>query len=143
LKGPVQSVEVSYLLHATEDAAKVWGAVARTFKLTSGAKAERLEGHFGNVITRVSIHLTGAEASAAFDSMLSKLPTATRTELAADAPQFLDEHYALIIRFDKQRLVKGDLAIGSREPVRMKVKPRAFLMKGGPQEFYARLFGEG
>jgi RNA binding exosome subunit len=141
LKGPIQSVEVSYLLHETEDPEKVGRAVKRAFSLTVQPEVEQLRGHFGNSIARVSVHLTGAEAAAAFEGMLAGLRPATRRELGTDATPSLDDHSALVLRFDKQRLVGGELVVGSKEPIRIRVKPRAFLMKGGAREFYARLFG--
>jgi RNA binding exosome subunit len=141
LKGPIQSVEVTYLVHATEDKMKVEGAVGRLLGITIQPVVERLEGHFGNEILSVKLHLTGEEAAKAVKSVITSLPDDVRAELVANTSEYLDEHSAFFLRLDKQRLVSGILAIGAGDSVRLKLKPRLFLVKGGAPEFYAKLIG--
>jgi len=45
MKGPIQSVEATYLVHATEDPAKVGGAVSR---LLGAASADELYSVFAS-----------------------------------------------------------------------------------------------
>ncbi len=141
MKGPIQSVEVAYLVHATEDPGKVEGAVVSLLGAKAEPVLERLEGHFGNEILRARLHLIGDEAGRAFDSLASRLPQEVRKEVIADLESFLDEHSALFLRFDKQSLVSGSVALGSADAVRVKVKPRRFMLKDGAAELYARLIG--
>lgn len=141
MKGPIQSVEVAYLLHATEDEAKVSGAVERLLGMGLEPDMERLEGHFGNEILRAKVHLVGDDASRAFSSLVGTMPQSLRKEVLADLGQFVDEHSALFLRFDKQMLVSGRLSLGASDPVRLKVKPRAYMIKGGAVSFYSQLFG--
>jgi RNA binding exosome subunit len=141
LKGPIQSVEVTYLVHATEDQKKVEDAVGRLLGATTRPVVERLEGHFGNEILAARLHLTGEEAAKAVHRVFAALPKDLREVLVADIGEFLDEHSAFFLRLDKQRLVSGVLALGSGDSVRLKVKPRLFLVKGGAAEFYAELIG--
>lgn len=140
MKGPIQSVEVTYIVHATEDPRKVEMALGELLGNQNKAVAEPLEGHFGNEILRVRLHLTGDEAGKAFESLVSRLPQGVRSEVLADLSSRLDEHSALFLRFDKQSLVSGSLALGSADSVRVKVKPRGF-MKGGAASFYSGLIG--
>ncbi|MDA4124253.1 MAG: hypothetical protein OK438_02195 [Thaumarchaeota archaeon] len=139
MKGPVQSVEVSYLLHATEDPARVSAAVTWLLSREGRPETEELEGHFGNKIVRVRFHLTGEEATAAVSKLASSMPERLKAELSDRLGEMVDEHSALFIRLDKQKLVSGILAEGSLDPVRIKVKPRAFLPRGSAREFYAKL----
>jgi RNA binding exosome subunit len=141
VKSPVQSVEVTYLVHATEDAGKIEGAVARLLGQSETPETESLMGHFGNVIIRARLHLTGARAGAAFEHILASMPRETADGIASDIAPYLDEHAALYLRLDKQRLVSGIVSIGPGDPVRVKIKPRAFTMKGGAAEFYLGFFG--
>lgn len=143
MKGPIQSVEVSYLLHATEDPGKVEAAVRDVLGVKAGPENESLEGHFGNEIVRARFHLTGEDAEAAFKGVVSRMPDGMKREIAADISAFLDEHSAFFLRLDKQRLVAGSLALSSGDSVRMKVKPRIFLLKGGARQFYLGLLGVG
>ena len=139
MKGPIQSVEVTYLVHATEDPEKLGRAVSALVGSSAEPEAERLEGHFGNVIVRVRLHLTGDDASNAFRSVLKTIPAGLRGEIISQLPSFLDEHGAFFLRLDKQKLVEGTAALGSGDSVRLKVKPRLFLVKGGAPKFYEQL----
>jgi RNA binding exosome subunit len=134
-------VEVTYFVHATEDAERLERALAGFLGRGGAPSLDRLEGHFGNEILRAKLHLTGDEAEGAFGSMVSRIPEGVLKEVMADLPAHLDEHSALFLRFDKQSLVRGSVALGSTDPVRVKVKPRGFVMKGGAAGFYRRLMG--
>ena len=105
MKGPVQSLQVSYLLHATEEEGKVRGAVESLLGVRVFPEAESLEGHFGNEIRRVELRLTGDEAEAGLRGVISRMPRGVAEELAEGISSYLDEHGALFLRFDKQELV--------------------------------------
>jgi len=139
LKGPIQSVEVTYMVHATEDPKKLEAAVTGMLGVDVGPETEELEGHFGNQISKVRFHLTGDVAVRAFGNAMEKLPPPVKRGVLADLGPHIDEHSALFLRFDKQALVSGSLSLASRDPVRMKVKPRIFLVKGGATHFFSQL----
>jgi len=104
-------------------------------------EVEELEGHFGNRIARVKVHLTGADAERGVDHMLKALSMDTRKEIVKSLGISVDEHSALFIRFDKQSMVQGRLKLGDVDPVHVKLKPRGFMMKGAAPQFYAKLLG--
>ena len=139
MKGPIQSVEVTYLVHATEDPDTLRRAVSALLGSSAEPEGEQLEGHFGNTIVKVRLHLTGDEASNAFRSVLKTIPSGLKREILSDLASFLDEHGAFFLRLDKQRLVAGFPALGSGDAVRLKVKPRLFLVKGSAPKFYEQL----
>ena len=142
MKGPVRSLEVTYLLHATEDPERVSSAVAEMIAAGAPAQVDDLRGHYGNSISRVRIHLTGDDAQNAFDRIKSRLGGEQKAELVGNLGRYLDEHAALFLRFDKQRLVRGSLSLESADPVRVKVKPRPFLLGHDAVSFYANLLGK-
>ena len=142
MKGPVRSLEVTYLLHATEDPERVSSAVAEMIAAGAPAQVDDLRGHYGNSISRVRIHLTGDDAQIAFDRIKSRLGGEQKTELLGNLGRYLDEHGALFLRFDKQGLVRGKLSLESGDPVRVKVKPRPFLLGHDVAGFYANLLGK-
>ena len=139
LKGLIQSFEVVYFLHETEDPRKVGDAVESLLSTKTGPVSEVMQGHFGNKITRVRYHLTGAEAEVAFASVADRFSARLREELMGKMKDIIDDHSTLYLRFDKQRLVSGELAEGYEDPVRMRVRPRAFAVKGRAGEFYSEL----
>ena len=143
MASPVQSLEISYLVHATEDQDRISSAVKTTLEIRTAPATEELEGHFGNKILHVSYRLTGEEASSAFASLARNLPKSARKELFENLGGNLDEHSTLYLRLDRQSLVGGRLAFGGAESVRLRVKPRLFLMKGGALDFFRRALGEG
>jgi RNA binding exosome subunit len=142
LRGPIQSIEVSYIVHATEDPRTLAKAVSTLLSVDARPEEEEMKGHFGNAITRVWYRLTGEDAAAALGNIVANLPTLTKERLERSIGELVDEHFVLYLRFDKQRLVAGALEEGTGDPIRIKVKPRGFLLRGGAKEFYSKiLFG--
>jgi RNA binding exosome subunit len=139
MKGVIQSLEVTYFIHATEDQEKVKRAVDRLLGRESNPETEPLEGHFGNQIVSARVHLTGEDAETAFGRLVDSLPPRVLDQIVSELESHLDEHSAFFVRFDKQGLVSGSLSLGASDPVRVKVKPRVFLMKGGAVNFYTGL----
>ena len=140
MKGPIQSVEVTYLVHATEDPGKLEAAVMSLFSASRTPELERLEGHFGNEILKARLHLTGQEAVKAFNSMTASMSKGLKKQVVDGLGESVDEHSALFLRFDKQRVVSGSLTLGVGDSIRVKVKPRIYLVKGGAIGFYSQLF---
>ena len=136
MKGAIQSLDVSYLLHATEDDGKVAAAVRGLLEGNTPFESEELEGHFGNSIRKVSVHLHGEEATRVFVRLIARMPESLREALAKDIDGLVDEHSSLYMRFDKQRLVQGEIGAGYEEAIRLKVKPRAHLMRGPARDFF-------
>jgi RNA binding exosome subunit len=137
LKSSIQSVEATYFLHATENPLRVSGAVAKLISPDSEPELEEMEGHFGNKIVRARFHLAGKEAERAFKAVLGAMTPRSKEELTKEFGKLIDEHSALFLRLDKQALIKGSVALGSSDAVRVKVKPRAFLVHGDAAEFFS------
>jgi len=136
MKSSIQSLDVSLLLHATEDSERVIVAVRRLIDVDGPLEIEEMEGHFGNRIKKVGVHLHGDQATKAFALLTTRMPGELRKELAKDIDKLVDEHSSLFLRFDKQKLVKGEIAVGYEDAIRLKIKPRAFLMHGHAREFF-------
>ena len=144
MRGPIQSVEVSYIIHATEDQGKVDGAVGGLFSARGEVERETLEGHFGNPIVRVRQRFTGADAESAFGEVAARLPEKAREEIKDRMGVMMDEHSSLFLRLDKQALVSGRLATSEADAVHVRVKPRLYGLKESPAEFFLRaLSAEG
>ena len=136
MKSAIQSLDVSCILHATEDGDKVSAAVRTLVGEEAALELEELEGHFGNSIRKLSLHLHGEEAARAFARIAASMPDGLRRSVARDIDGLVDDHSSLFLRFDKQRLVQGEVAAGYDDAVRLKVKPRAFLMHGRARDFF-------
>jgi len=137
----VQSLEVSYFVQMTEDEEKVRRAVAALVGGEPSEERQEAEGHHGNKILWVRFHMTGDEAEAAVRRIISRLGVDERKAILGDLRGVLDEHDALYIRLSKQVLVmKGDAVLASSDPIRVKVKPRSYMVRRDPEGFYGRLF---
>jgi RNA binding exosome subunit len=142
MSSAVQSLEVSYFLQMTEDEGKVKKAVSALLGGDPPEERQEAEGHYGNKIVWVRHHLTGEEAEAALRQIVSHIDAEERRAILGDLHAVLDEHNALYIRLSKQVLVmSGNAVLARSDPVRVKVKPRSYVIKRDPESFYARLLG--
>jgi RNA binding exosome subunit len=138
----IQSLEISYFVNATEDLDRVTRTVAERFGLSERPELESLEGHFGNVIVHVRHHVTGEAAMSAFRRLVALMGRDGVKELLGHLELALDEHKALYIRLPKQGLMGETAALSEADPVRVRVKPRGFMMKEAVGRFYSRLLQE-
>ncbi|MBI2648626.1 MAG: hypothetical protein HYU03_00640 [Thaumarchaeota archaeon] len=132
-------MEVSCFIHATEDEGKVAGAIASELKISGEPHRERLDGHFGNEVIHLRYHLTGEEAWIAFSVIADRLGRDNLHALLQGLDSAIDEHSALFLRFSKQDLVMGRLALSASDPIRVRVKPRQFMIRGDVTRFYGQL----
>lgn len=140
-KGEIQSLEVSFFVHATEDESKVIEAIHSQLSIRDSPAMEVLEGYFGNKIVRVKYNVTGEEATRLFVHISSMISSQDKRRILAEMERNLDEHRALYLRFSKQELMARRLVLFENDPVRVKVKPRAHLMRGDPAVFYGSIMG--
>jgi RNA binding exosome subunit len=141
MSSAVQSLEVSYFIQMTEDEEKVRKAVAAMVGGDLPEERQEAEGHHGNKILWVRLHLTGDEAEAALRQIISRIDPSERRAILGGLEAVIDEHNALYVRLSKQVLVmRGSAVLASSDPIRVKVKPRSYMVKRDPEGFYARLF---
>lgn len=138
----IQAVEASCFVHGTEDEKKVEEAVRAFLGVDSQPQVETLEGHFGNRILRFTWHLIGEDAWESFAGIMKRLGDDARAEVLSDLNGHLDEHGALYLRVKKQSLVTGGPLLSFSDPLRVRVKPRRFLMRGSTDSFYRALIQE-
>jgi RNA binding exosome subunit len=141
MSSAVQSLEVSYFIQMTEDEEKVRRAIAAMVGGDLPEERQEAQGHHGNKIVWVRLHLTGDVAEAALRQIISRIDPGERRAILGDLGAVVDEHDALYIRLSKQVLVmRGSAVLASSDPIRVKVKPRSYVVKRDPEGFYARLF---
>jgi len=140
----LQSIEISYIIQATEDEDKVRRAVAALVGVDLPEERQEAEGHHGNKIVWVRHRLAGEEAGAGLRGIVSRMGGDEKDTILAGLDSGLDEHSALYMRLSKQALVmKGTAVLASSDPIRIKVKPRSHLVKRDPAGFYSRLLEKG
>ena len=132
-------MEVSCFLHATEDEGKVVAAIANELKISGEPHRERLDGHFGNEVKYLRYHLTGEEAWISFRVIADRLARDDLHALLQGLDSAIDEHSALFLRFSKQDLLMGRFAFSAGDPIRVRVKPKQFMIRGDVTRFYVQL----
>ncbi|MDG7010515.1 MAG: hypothetical protein JRN57_00200 [Nitrososphaerota archaeon] len=142
LPGKAVTVEVTYLVHETEDEGRIDSAVGELIGSPGPYEKQALEGHFGNRILRARVHLTGGDADGAVGRIMGALPAEARRRISSSIGSMLDERSAFYLRLDKQSLVSGAAALGTGDAVRIRVKPK-WLPRDRAEEFYLGLLGGG
>lgn len=139
MRGQIRSVEVSYIIHATEDESKVREAVKRILGINQEPIIQSLEGHFGNEILRAVFHLTDESANHTFRMLFDNMPEYARKNVVERISSYIDEHSSLYLRLDKQNIVQGRVELSDSDAIRIKIKPRLYLVKGSEVDFFRRM----
>jgi hypothetical protein len=123
----VVSAEVSVIVHATEDQAKVSYALRNTLpdsinndvKLTT----QHAEGHYGNPIKILKTNLTKRKMiDQFFNNIFAKLNAEDLEDMMRNLETYVDEERNLYIRLDKQAAYMGELRSKQEDPIRIRMK---------------------
>jgi len=130
---------VSYFVHATEDGPRVDQAVSSFLETDEEPRREALEGHHGNPIVATRFQIVGEGAQSAVAAIFSKMTREAKDTLRLGLEGHMDEHSALYLRLDKQKLLAGEVALTDSDPVRVKVKPRLHAVGGSAGQLFRGL----
>jgi len=128
LKGKVQfsSIEVTWIIHATEDEEKVMKKIVSLFPLSiERIKSSKLWGHFRNPVILYKIKLSGADADEFAHILFSSLGVTDKKKLEYDLPKYVDKDGLLYFRISKQLLFENKIAISETDVMRIKLKPKS------------------
>jgi len=126
-KLPVAFLEVRALSHATEDEEKVYQAlknvVTGSLLEESPASRRKLEGHYGNPITLLTLKVRSKpQIKRILANIFSGLSARDRGKLLAELENRIDGEGNLYLRFDKQEACLGRLKLGASDPIRVRIK---------------------
>ncbi|MEM2897405.1 MAG: RNA-binding domain-containing protein [Candidatus Bathyarchaeia archaeon] len=121
------SIEISTIIHATEDVGKVIKALEnifpKNFKEKLSYSKQRLNGHYSNVITMVKTKIKRRNSVEAFIKNLSeKISEEDKMTLLSEFEKHIDNKGNLYIRVDKQEAFLGRIALKQADPIRIKIK---------------------
>ena len=118
------SATITFFIHATEDGSRLVNKVSRSLGIpVTSVELDTLEGHYGNVLHSAKAHIVGQGADQVSKSILSRLDSQSKATIISDLEKSVDQHDTLYLRLDRQLLGEG-LALGSEEPIRIKLKPK-------------------
>ena len=112
-------------MHATEDYDRVIAAIAQKLAVpVERFEISSAEGHYGNPLKIVKVHIIGAEAKDFAESFFRRMPSIVKTSIVNEIGRSLNEHGDLFVRLDKQQLLAGKIILAEIDPVRIKFKLR-------------------
>ena len=121
------SVDISILVHATEDENKILNHILENFKLSTNVvtiDCVKTEGHWKNPIMRLTIS-TSSDIDRLYKDLCNQLRINYGSE---DLDQYLknnlDEKGSVFIRLDKQKLCARALLLSDTDAVRMIFKKK-------------------
>ena len=121
----VRQIEISVLIHATEDREKVIKAVRNLLPTNIDQPQyteNNLDGYYGDPITSLYFLIKNRRpATEAFNNIITNLSSIDYIMLLDELPQRLDETKNLYLRFDKQKAYLGKLVLERHDPIRVKV----------------------
>ena len=124
----VQNVEVTALVHATEDESKVRKAVLNLLPPDidpPAFEAVKLQGYYGDPITTLKLNVKHRRpATDLFEHIVRRLSSLDLQALLDELPQRIDESKNLYIRLDKQKAYTGKAVLETHDSIRVKARLR-------------------
>jgi RNA binding exosome subunit len=126
-KKTVILLQVSLIVHATEDVTKVIRAVKNVIPGTSSENHSftqtPLQGYYKNPIIRLETSLSEQTmANASLKHLLQTLDKNDRSHLALMLEDFIDAKKNLFLRFNKQDAFLGKTSLCTSDPIHIKIK---------------------
>jgi RNA binding exosome subunit len=122
----VQAVELTALVHATEDESKVRKAVLSLLPpgLDPPAfEAVRLKGYYGDPITVLKLYARHRrQATKLLENIINRLSSLDIQTLLDALPQHIDESKNLYMRLDKQKAYVGKTVLERHDSIRVKAR---------------------
>jgi hypothetical protein len=131
LKNSTSYVEISFIVHVTEDIQKALKAVRNLlpdlYRDNVSFKKEKLWGHHKNLIILVKTTIKKKNFGHAFiENLYNKLNISDKDELSKGFKKRLDNKKMFFLRLDKQKAYLGKIKLSSIDPIRIKIKLNFF-----------------
>jgi len=121
VKPTLAGVELSFIVHATEDEPRLVDAICKAFRVEpESLKRSEAKGYFGNPIIYYRVTIKKDRADLLFNELLNRLPAKDVKNILDRLEKYVDGQGHLYLRIDKQSLLLSRWLTGSQEPVRLK-----------------------
>jgi RNA binding exosome subunit len=122
----LNSLRLSVLIHATEDADRILAASGAYLKISSEEfRSEELIGHFKNPVARLSYQASDEEA----DRIARHIATALTEEDYQTLRKSVEndpEQKAIHFRINRDALISGKVRLNSTDPFKIEFRPRRY-----------------
>ncbi len=122
MKGKIEWIKVSAVVHSTESREKVSQAIANIFPFDFEIQISEARGHFGNPMEYLEVEIKkSSEIKAFWKNLMNILKNEIET-LLETLDDRVDGQNVLHIRIDKQKAFLGDFKLSNVDPIAIKVK---------------------
>lgn len=122
-------VDIQVIVHATEDPSKVFDAFKQIFDVDREEfSAKTVRGHFENPITMLYCKLKKKKSKNFVKALVLGIPKEELGLIIEDLQNRCDES-ALHLRISKQSLIRGKIALGEGDPIKLKIYTPVYTQK--------------
>lgn len=122
MKGKIEWIKVSAVVHSTESREKVSQAIATLFPFEFEIQVSKASGHYGNPLEFLEVVLRKSSEIDLFWKNFIVLLKDKKEILLNTLEERLDAQNVLHIRLDKQKAYLGEIELSSVDPIAVKVK---------------------
>ncbi len=123
---PVQHIEITTFVHATEDHVKVVKAVSNLFPKDIDVppyEEVKLTGYFGDPLVMLKWVLKNRRpATEVVNTIILGFSSIDSLELVESLPSRIDENKNMYMRLDKQKAFTGGIRLENHDPIRIKAR---------------------
>ncbi len=114
-------VDIQLIVHATEDLEKILATFKETFDIDrEDFDMQNLTGHFENPIIMLHAKIKKKKAQFFVKKLVASIPREQINTIIEDLENRYDDS-TLYLRIGKQSLVKGEIVLSDKEPVKIKI----------------------
>ncbi len=123
MKGKIEWIKVSAVVHSTEDREKVGEAIATLFPFEFEILVSKAKGHYGNPMEYLEVEITRSSEIKKFWKHFLDLLGDQKEELLRSVEERIDGQNVLHIRIDKQKAYLGEVRLAEcGDAIAVKVK---------------------
>jgi RNA binding exosome subunit len=135
-------VDIQVIIHATEDLEKIFATFKETFDVGKEEFAiQDLMGHFENPIILLHSKIKKKKAQFFVKKLVTLMPREQISTIIEDLENRYDDS-TLYLRISKQSLVKGQISLSDKEPVKIKIFTPIY-KQADIEETFTRLLTQG
>lgn len=114
-------VDIQLIVHATEDLEKILATFKEAFDIDrEDFDMQNLTGHFENPIIMLHAKIKKKKAQFFVKKLVASIPREQINTIIEDLENRYDDS-TLYLRIGKQSLVKGEIVLSDKEPVKIKI----------------------
>lgn len=130
MKGKIEWIRVSAVVHSTEDREKVGEAISTLFPFEFEIVVSKAKGHYGNPMEYLEVELTKSSEIKKFWAYFLELLGEQVEEILKTIDERIDDQNVLHIRIDKQKAYLGEVELTSGgDPIAVKLRLVTFPSK--------------